>query len=88
MILVVRNDDGTFTEDNPERAVLWVRDQYTKLGGYYLDSLECANCTAGIRDTDFMICVDLGEFAHVWCVKTDGGGVPSGRLWWEAEGWP
>ena len=84
VILVVANDDGTFTEQNPERAVLWVRDRYVGQADVILD---CVSCKRRIQDTEFMICVDRGETAHVWCVKTDCGDVPSsGRIWW--EGYP
>jgi ribosomal protein L14 len=80
VILVVANDDGTYTEFNPERAVLWVRDRYAAPGG---DVLGCVNCERAIRDSEFFICVDLGQAAHVWCVKVEGGDQ-RGPL----EGWP
>ena len=85
VILVVANDDGTYTEDNPERAVLWVRDRYTSPAGPPARGfgLGCVNCKREIRDSEFYICVDLGDTAHVWCVKVEGGN-PGGSL----EGWP
>jgi hypothetical protein len=70
VIRVTENSDGTYSEDNPVRDVLWVRDRRISRLGYVL---TCANCVRGISDDEFYTCLDLGQVAHVWCVKVGGG---------------